>query len=274
MSEPIFSIGMCSNDQNRAKEALTHWQRGLSDVAPQFPAIIANAKSMAEGYNQIIDQCKTEFLILTHHDAWPLSQPNYQCGQRLLKHLETTDLLGFAGARRVVGPRWFDHMPSTFGSVVNYPAQPAPNPETAAVWAAGMRPAQCTVWNRPARLVRGIRAMDGYCLIGRTIEFKRHKFDTRFTHFHHYDTDISMQFHAAGLRTAVCCDVYISHNSTGSYPQAEWASGVEVFLDKWAGKFDGSITGVGKSATAYQSSDARLILLELQRDEALMKDEI
>ena len=276
-SLPPFSLGICSHQPERVKEACFHWQRGLSDLQKEVPTLCATAKSMAEGYNQILEQCQTEYLILSHHDAWPISLPYYVCGKRLLERMSKCDLMGFAGASRVIGPRWFDHLPSCYGGVVNYPSDPPGTvitPEMAMIRAAGMRPCQTTVWGRQAKLVRGIRVMDGYCMIMRADEAKKIKFDTRYPGFHFYDLDFSLYCHTAGLRTAICTDIYISHNSTGSYMQSDWLAGVEIFLKKWKSNFDGTITGVGKSAIGYGSGDARLVLLELQREEKLMQEEI
>jgi hypothetical protein len=277
---PPFSVGICSNDPARAQEASFHWHRGLKDLIPEsVPVMVANAKSMAEGYNQILAQCPTEFLILSHHDAWPVSLPTYFCGKRLLERMKNVDVLGFAGASRCVGPRWFDSSLHCFGGVVNYPPlQPGQviTPDIQKIWSEGMRPCGTTVWGRPARLVRNIRTMDGYCLVVRTEAAKKIGFDEAINPggFHGYDQDFVMSAHTAGLRTAVCCDVYISHNSTGSYSQERWIAHIQPFLQKWKGKFDGTITGVGKGAYAYQSGDARLVLLALQEEEKAMQDEI
>jgi hypothetical protein len=273
-----FSLGMCSHDPARAQEAAFHWHRSLKDLSNDpIPVMCVNAKSMASGYNQIISQCPTEYLILSHHDAWPFPISNYFIGKRLLERMKDVDVLGFAGAGRVMGPRWFDDSTATVGHVINFPAD-APGsvvpPEIQRMRAEGMRPCMCTSWGRPARLVRNVRVADGYCLVVRTDAAKKVLFDEKFNHFHYYDMDFVMAAHAAGLRTAVCCDLYITHNSTGSYVQPEWAGGLEYFLEKWKQKFDGTITGVGRSATAIQSGDARLALLALQREEAWMASEV
>ena len=277
---PPFSVGICSHDTARAQESSFHWHRGMKDLIPDaIPVMSVNASSMAEGYNKILAQCPTEFLILSHHDAWPLSLPTYFIGKRLLERMKDVDVLGFAGASRVIGPRWFDSSLHTFGGVVNYPAIPPGqviSPEVQKIWAEGMRPCQTTVWNRPARLVRNIRTMDGYCLVVRTAAAKKIGFDETINPggFHGYDQDFVMAAHAAGLRTAVCCDIYITHNSTGSYSQEKWVAHIQPFLKKWAGKFDGTITGVGRGAFAYQSGDARLALLALQEEEQMMPAEV
>jgi hypothetical protein len=254
-----------------------HFQRGLSDLGyPGFPLLAVQAPSMSSGYNKIIQQCQTEYLILAHHDAWPLSLPTYFCGKRLLERMQNVDLLAFAGAAKAVGPRWFDSLSDSYGSVANYPPDPpnfVPTPDVVAVRASGMRPAGISCWNRCARLVRGIKVADGYAMVFRTEALKKHLFDERYPGYHFYDLDITLTFFYAGLRTAVCNDVYFSHNSTGSYIDPNWCAGIEPFLNKWRGRFDGTITGVGKGAYNFQTGDCRLALLELQREEKHMLEE-
>ena len=278
-SLPPFSLGICSHQPERVKEAVFHWQRGLSDLQKEVPTLVVNPPSMAVGYNQILEKCATEYLILSHHDAGPFPLPNYLCGKRLLERMNGVDLLGFAGASRVIGPRWFDSIAHSFGGVCNFPADPpgkTATPEEAMMRAVGFRVCNTSVWGRPARRVFNIRTMDGYCLVVNVASARKIMFDESLNPggFHGYDQDFCMACYAAGLKTAVCCDIYISHNSTGSYFQEKWAEHIQPFLKKWKGRFDGVITGVGKSAVGYGSGDARLVLLTLQEEEQLMQEDV
>lgn len=276
--QPPFSIGMCSHQPERVKEAAVHWQRGLSDLGcPGFPLLAINAKSMAEGYNQILAQCKTEYIILCHHDSYPFPIPTYTMGKRLLERMQTVDLLGWAGSSEFNSAKWFSAPGTAFGSVCNFPAHKPGEIvpiEVQNMWNVGMRPCGTTCWNRSARLVRGIKVMDGYALCARTETARKIGFDEKLTHFHLYDLDHCLASFYDGLRTAICNDIYIAHASMGSYSQPEWVEATKYFLDKYRGKADPVLIETGPAYGQWQSQDARLVLAQLQRFEAFMPDEV
>jgi GT2 family glycosyltransferase len=191
--------------------------------------------------------------------------------------MKNIDVLGFAGASEFNSAKWFSAPGTAFGSVINFPAV-APGqlvaPEIQQIWALGMRPCGVTCWNRPARLVKGIKVMDGYCMVVRTSAAKKLLFDEKLTHFHLYDLDFSLRAFYENYRTAICCDLHISHSSAGSYVQPEWVEAAKYFLDKWKGKADPTLIETGPGYGAWQSQDARLVLAQLQRFEKFMVEEI
>lgn len=238
------------------------WTEGLSDCGCAPIVLTAVGKgSISEAYNTTLASVTTPYVVLAHNDAFPPVRLNRKIGRRLLDHMNNhkLDLAGFCGSSKFIGARWQDATSYLYGSVFNVP-MPTPQPQ----------PMSAVLWQRPARVVLGIRVLDGYCLVARTKALQENPFDPLFSHWHCYDCDQTLTFHARGLRTAVICDVSVLHQSVVGYADPNWATECPKFLKKWAGKADPLMMGSGITPSQVQSGDPSLILLELERLEQFM----
>lgn len=259
--ERKFSLVMCSNNRNQAEAVVKAWQEGLADVGGCTDHVAMNMPSMAAGYNAALAQVKTPYVIFAHHDAYPLS--TCPVGQKFLKHLESVDVLGFAGSHRMTGSRWFNAGPGAcFGQVVNIAADPAGKP----------LPINVSLWERPAKLIKNIRVADGYCIVAKTEAALKIGWDERYAHFHLYDLDFFASACAEGFRTGVASDCYIVHQSRGSYSQPQWAIAAKQFVEKWDGNFDASYHDIGATFGTIQANDIRTVIDVLQDMETRMPD--
>lgn len=244
-ANPLFSVVVCSQNTPEKLAQVNNvgnlWNRGLSDLhtgaIPFLPVV--GAPSMGIGYNSVLSNINTEFVIFSHNDAFPAPLDTYFLGRDLKARMKDVDVLGFAGSPRLCGPTWFGSG-HCYGQVINLPVPGQPQSVNAALW------------QRPARLVRGIRVGDGYAVVCRTEAIRKIKWREEFPGFHFYDLCVFADAFEKGLRTAVATDIYIAHQSHGSYNQPEWAAGVPIFEKMWDGKMDmapmvqhghGSVTG-------------------------------
>jgi hypothetical protein len=277
MQKP-FTLVIPSRSPQKLQLTSQLWGRGLSDLGtndhPLIPLI--GASNIAMGYNAALQKVETEYCIFSHDDAWPLSYPRYFMGQRLLERMREVDVLGFCGSDKFTGSSW-QSSGSLYGIVLNHPPLPDPiDPPNLAALQSGMRPGSVAMWLRPARLIRGIKVGDGYCIVARTEALKKlggFRVPESCPYFHFYDLDLFLRAHEAGLRTAIAADIYVSHNSAGSYNQPEWAGGVSEFFSWWKGKADPGL-GIAAVHGTIHCNDARIALLAVQEDEKYMKDVI
>lgn len=261
MPDKLFSVVMCSNNRAQAETVVKAWQEGLADVDGCMDHVALNMSSMTQGYNAALAEVKTPYVIFSHHDAYPLQ--TCPIGKKFVKHLETVDVLGFAGSHRMTGSRWFNAGPGAcFGQVINIAAEPASRP----------LPIHVALWERPAKLVTGIRVADGYCIVAKTDAARKIGWDERYRHFHLYDLDFFAKACEIGLKTGVASDCYIVHQSHGSYQQPEWAVAAEQFMEKWKGSFDASYHDIGATFGSIQSNDIRVTIQILKDMEKRMPD--
>jgi hypothetical protein len=254
---PKFSVIMCTHEQQKAQQALQYWQKGLQDIQAQTPAFpVLGPKSMCAGYNLALKQVTTPYVIFAHHDAFPLPFDGYFIGKKLEAHLRHADVVGFAGSNRLVSTKWFSAGAAyTFGQVVNIAATPNQQPPIAAC-----------LWERPARLVIGVKLLDGYCIVVKTDVAKEIGWDENtFTDFHLYDLDFALSAAAKGKKIAVATDTYICHASHGSYQLPVWAVEGEKFMKKWKGHADLSRPDVqGFAQSTVNGGDLRMIIRVLE----------
>lgn len=259
---PEFSVVIATQatpeKMAQTQQCASLWVQGLSDL-PLAPFIIpcVGKVSIANAYNEAVANCSTPYIILSHNDAFPPAALGRRVGQRLLSHMEThdLDLAGFCGSSRFTGPRWQDCNTDLYGAVLNIPPVPKPGDPFSAV-----------VWRRPARVVTGIRVLDGYCLVARTSAIRDIGFDESYTGFHFYDMLTALKCSKAGKRVAVLCDVPILHQSSVGYSDPAWSADIERFLNECRGIADPGLVGLARTPGSISSPFPGMVLDALEKE--------
>jgi hypothetical protein len=212
-----FSVIICSVDNARFTAVDQMYRRILKDYPTQIIRI-SDAKGMCEGYNRGINQSTGDVLIFSHDDVEVL---NEDFAVKLLKHLETYDLIGVAGTTRLCAGYWVAAGPPyLFGQV------PEPNPQ------GGF----CVqLFGGFGPICPDIQAVDGLMFAVRRTVIEKVRFDESFDGFHLYDLDFSRTAYAAGFKLAVARDLFVLHASAGNFDN-RWKQFAEKFEKKWAGK--------------------------------------
>lgn len=258
---PEFSLILTSESDatkvSQMNTAAAFWVEGMSDLG-ELPVIpMVGTPSMASAYNHALSEVVSPFVILAHRDAYlPARIGNYRAGKRLRERMENLDLAGFCGAASFTSPIWQSAAYSCYGGVVNVPP-PQPN-------VARTPPAYCG-WRTPAKVITGIRVLDGYCLVGRTSVFREIPFDMTLPPWHGYDVDISMAFSHAGKRVGIISDVFPFHESTQGFNSPAWPQCIAQLVKKWRGRADLIYPGVGESAAVLTAADPQILLELLER---------
>ena len=195
---------------------------------------IHDARSLAEGYNRGIARSRGARVILSHDDIEILTA---DLQSRIERHLDDYDLIGIAGTTRLVSGRWADA-----GDPYVFTLITSPDPEHGGY-------ATMMLGGGPL-VVPGIQALDGVFMalrreVATAIPFDGETFDG----FHLYDLDFSFRAHRAGFKLAVCRDLVLIHESTGSY-DAAW----EEYKRRFESKHQAALGSVTESRIGARAS--------------------
>ncbi|MBL8520543.1 MAG: tetratricopeptide repeat protein [Betaproteobacteria bacterium] len=192
-------------------------------IAAQFAAHdleligIHDAKSLCEGYNRGARQATGDLLVFCHDD---IEFVHADFGERVLAHLRQADLVGLAGATRLVSGDWrHAGAPHLVGQIIH---RPPAGQEGFLYHAVGL--------HAPAE---PMRALDGVWLAMHRRVWEAVRFDEQvFDGFHLYDLDFTHRAALAGHRLVAPRDLLLMHFSTGRY-DATWQRYQQRFLAKF-----------------------------------------
>jgi GT2 family glycosyltransferase len=212
---PDVSIVVCSIVEAKFARVCANY-RALFGGAEVEIVGIHDARSLAEGYARGIARTRGQRLVLSHDDIEILS-PDFAA--RLAGALDAFDLVGIAGTTRLVAGRW-----AAAGDPYVFTLITSPDPDRGGFGTA--------LLGGGALVVPEIQALDGVFLAMRRSVAAAVPFDgATFDGFHLYDLDFSFRAYQAGFRLAVCRDIALIHDSTGTY-DAAWALYARRFEDK------------------------------------------
>ena len=213
------SLVICSIRPEKFDAVCASYRALLAGVPHEIIGI-HDARSLCEGYNRGIRKARGDILVLSHDDVVMVT-PDFAA--KLLAHLRDYDFVGIAGTTRLTSGNWSDagwpHLHGQIGSQIRTPGSLV-----------------VTVYVIGGATAPSAQALDCAFLALRREAFERVQFDERtFDGWHLYDLDFSFSAYLAGLRTAVCNDLCLIHNSAGVYGE-KWDYYVQRFLEKHRGK--------------------------------------
>jgi len=220
MNSPSFSVIVCSIDPWNFAQVSTHFERLLAEVPHEIIGI-HDARSLAEGYNRGLRRARGDIVIFSHDDVTFLDR---QFAQKIGERMQSWDLLGFAGASRLIYPVWFAAHEHLSGAVCHWSHHYA-NLFLLTLYGTQDWP-----------VTGGIEVLDGLCMIARHEVATAVGFDSdTFDGWHLYDCDFSFAAHLAGYKIGVCCDIAYIHASTSV--QGTESSFLSGIYQKYAGRF-------------------------------------
>jgi glycosyl transferase family 2 len=230
---PEVSIIVCSIDADKFARASANYRALFGGHAIEIVGI-HDARSLAEGYARGIARSRGARLILSHDDIEILT---LDLATRLDHHLAAFDLVGIAGTTRVVGGKW-----AAAGDPYVFTLVTSPDPE-----AGGF--VTMMLGGGPL-VVPGIAALDGVFMAMRREVATAIPFDAEtFDGFHLYDLDFSFRAHRGGFRLAVCRDIVLIHESTGTY-DAAW----EDYRRRFEAKHRDALASVANPKTGARAA--------------------
>jgi hypothetical protein len=210
----MVSIIICSNNAAKYRACEAMYQR-LFPPGTMEMVRIADAKSLAEGYNRGIAQAAGEHLLLVHDDVEILSP---DLAERLDAHLARFDIVGLAGTSLLMHSMWVTAGPPFIHGQIAHPS-----PKGGFV---------VDLYSASCRFYEKMQALDGLFLAMRKEVALKIGFDeATFDGFHLYDLDFTFRAYLAGLSLAVVCDVHALHHSVGQYDQV-WSMYGSRFYEK------------------------------------------
>jgi GT2 family glycosyltransferase len=222
MSRPKISVIICSIDAYKFAQTAECYVGLLSGIPHEIIGI-HDAKSLAEGYNRGMAQAAGDILVFSHDDVLFLD-PDF--GAKIIDRMQTWDLLGFAGASRLIYPIWCAaDWPHLHGAACHPYYDFSESYLHFSIYGATDYP-----------VTGDIQALDGLCLIARRAFAQAIGFDeTNFDGWHLYDLDFSFSAHLAGGKVGVCCDMPYIH-ATASVKSSENTLASDAYT-KYAQRF-------------------------------------
>ena len=239
-----ISLVICSNRPERFDKVSANYRALLRDVPHEILGI-HDARSLCEGYNRGIRKARGDLIVLSQDDVVMLT-PDFAA--KLLAHLRNYDLVGIAGTTRLTSGNWIDagwpHLHGQIGSQIRTPGSLV-----------------VTMYQIGGAIAPGAQALDGAFLALRREAFERVQFDeSTFDGAHLHDLDFTFSAYLAGLRTAVCNDLCLIHNSFGVYGE-KWDDYVQRFFEKHRGKLQAGEQGPPGGLDELEMSQATEWLL-------------
>lgn len=192
------------------------------DARLQVLVAMSNARGLPQVYNDIMDQCDNDSIIVfMHDDVWI---EDYYMLQRVVDGLQHFDVIGLVGNRRRVQDQaawcflnadlqWDDygHLSGAIGHGAN------PGGEVHYYGEAGV----------------ACELLDGVFLAARksTLVDNAVSFDPRFD-FHFYDLDFCRTARLRGL-TLGTWRICVTHQGAGIFGTPDWRRSYAAYLEKW-----------------------------------------
>jgi len=259
-TESLFTIVTPTRDLARFQEASRFWANSMRDVAFDFRPII-NPPNLPQVYNEILTHITTPYVVFAHDDCFPLQVDGYTIGKRLAEHMEAVDVAGFVGSSHLTTGSWMGAgWGRLYGSI------------TTPLLTATEHKMLASIYGIPAKRVVGMRTIDGMCIVMKTAVAKGIGFDPTFA-FHFYDLDICSSAFDQALRTAVLCDIHMTHLSPGKFDHA-WNVSRGQFEKKWAGKCDLHDTSLGGQFHVVDAAHNSSMLLRLNEITKFVPEEV
>ncbi|MCL2523244.1 MAG: glycosyltransferase family protein [Betaproteobacteria bacterium] len=224
MNAPFFSVVVCSIDQWKFTQVSKNFEHLLAGFPHEIIGI-HDARSLCEGYNRGLRRARGDIVIFSHDDVIFLDE---RFAEKIGERMQSWDLLGFAGASRLVYPAWFGASEHLHGAVCHWSRLYADRLQLM-IYGAKDWP-----------VTGGIEVMDGLCMIARREVAAAVGFDDdTFDGWHLYDCDFSFAAHLAGYKIGVCCDIPYIHASASvqstdsSFTAADYQKYAKRFIRKY-----------------------------------------
>jgi hypothetical protein len=216
-----ISVIVCSINAEKLARLRTNLRALIPDQDLEL-IHVPDARSMCEGYNRGARRATSDILVFCHDDIEVFS-PDF--ARKIADRLRSHDVLGVAGATRLINARWESAgLPFTHGQVLHR--------------VAGRPGVTYSAYGCAAPVTGGMQALDGLLLATRRDVWLAHRFDEEnYPGFHLYDVDFVFRCHLAGADAAVCTDILVEHQSLGRF-DAVWARSAERFLGLFHSQMD------------------------------------
>lgn len=174
-------------------------------------------KSLSQVYNEILDESKTDIVVLCHDDIYFDTSSWYN---KLMKHFDKTDygILGVAGTSSIPkSGKWWEERKKMVG-IVNHE-------HNGKKW-------ESKYSNSFQNSICQTIIVDGLFIAVSKSRIKK-KFNEEFEGFHFYDIPFCLENHIEGVKVGVITNIRITHKSIGQTNQ-QWEDNRKLFEKKYA----------------------------------------
>jgi glycosyltransferase involved in cell wall biosynthesis len=176
-------------------------------------------KSLSQVYNEILEESKTDIVVLCHDDIYFDTTGWFH---KIKKHFEKSEygILGVAGTTHMTETgRWWDLRKKMIG-IVNHES--------------GGKKWTSKYSEEFGNNIRETVVVDGVFIALSKSRIK-HKFIEEFDGFHFYDIPFCFENHLSGVKVGVITNIRITHKSIGQTNE-KWEENRELFVKKYGKK--------------------------------------
>ena len=181
-------------------------------------------KSLSQVYNEILEESKTDIVVLCHDDIYFDTSSWFH---KIKTHFEKTDygILGVAGTTNMPETgRWWDSRNTMIG-IVNHESE-------GKKWTSKYS-------DDLGKSIKPTVIVDGVFIALSKSKIK-HTFDEEFEGFHFYDIAFCYRNYIEDVKVGVITNVRITHKSIGQTNQ-QWEDNREFFVKKYGGNLPSKI---------------------------------
>ena len=175
-------------------------------------------KSLSQVYNEILEESKTDIVVLCHDDIYFDTNSWYY---KIKSHFEESDygILGVAGTTEMTtSGRWWDSRRKMMG-IVNHES--------------GGKKWTSKYCDEFGKSIKQSIIVDGLFIALSKSRIKNN-FDEEFKGFHFYDIGFCFKNHLDGVKIGVISNIRITHKSIGQTNE-QWEQNREFFIQKYNG---------------------------------------
>lgn len=173
-------------------------------------------KSLSQVYNEILNESKTDIVLLVHDDIYFETNSWYH---KLIKHFEKSDygIIGMAGTTSMPSSgKWWEDRRKMIG-IVNHEN--------------GGKKWESKYSNSLGNSISSVVVLDGLFLAISKSRIKKN-FDEEFKGFHFYDIPFCFENYLEGVKLGVITNIRITHKSIGE-TNSQWEENRVLFETKY-----------------------------------------
>lgn len=173
-------------------------------------------KSLAEVYNEILEESETDIIVFCHDDIYFDTNSWYP---KLMKHFEKTDygIIGMAGTTNMPSSgQWWENRKKMIG-IVNHES--------------GGKKWESKYSESLNNSITPVIVLDGVFIAVSKSRIKK-KFNEEFEGFHFYDIPFCFENYLEGVKLGVITNIRITHKSIGATNE-QWEKNRQLFEKKY-----------------------------------------
>lgn len=241
----MITVGFSTREDNQEFISYLKTTSGVKDIEV-IQKINNGDKSLAQVYNEVIDESTNNIVVLCHDDIL-FDTKNW--AKNLLRNFDKTgyDIIGLAGSSYLPeSGKWWEH-PMTMRGIVNHS-------KDGKKWESKYSTNNGKM--SPTVMIDGL-------FIAFDKDYIKQRFNEDLKGFHFYDVDFSFRNYLEGVNVGVTYDVRVTHLSIGETNE-QWELNRQQFVETYKDKLPTKIEEDADLTTFVMCHDQSIIKMNIK----------